>query len=264
MLDSALRWKWNSVRCIISASVICLGKPKMCPAPDIRENGFIAGRHCRRVKKFASQYFQRRFTFEGQQHDLYRLGETARYGCKDGFVIRGTRERICGADGGWEGHAPECVPVGTKASDDDEEETTENYGAGSESENSPLQQRPAKPPPTEGAISSTTTTATRRLVAKPTTREPQDHDDDPVAEEDKYEEEEVEAEDSAAAVGESEPEYYNDVDDSGGGGPRPLRQEDQETNSQIFPGGQESAAPKNAQTLSSLLLASCLLHTARA
>ena len=36
VLDSALKWKWNSVRCVISASVVCVGGPKGCLAPDAR------------------------------------------------------------------------------------------------------------------------------------------------------------------------------------------------------------------------------------
>ena len=37
VLDSALKWKWNSVRCVISASAVCVGRPKGCMAPDARD-----------------------------------------------------------------------------------------------------------------------------------------------------------------------------------------------------------------------------------
>ena len=37
VLDSALKWKWNSVRCVISASAVCVGRPKGCVAPDARD-----------------------------------------------------------------------------------------------------------------------------------------------------------------------------------------------------------------------------------
>ena len=41
VLDSALHWKWNAVRCIISAATICIANPRQCPLPDVRKGIFI-------------------------------------------------------------------------------------------------------------------------------------------------------------------------------------------------------------------------------
>ena len=39
--DSALQWGWNSIRCIISARVICEADMKKCPSPEVLEGSYI-------------------------------------------------------------------------------------------------------------------------------------------------------------------------------------------------------------------------------
>ena len=38
--DSALQWQWNSIRCVISAHVVCESNIKQCPSPDVHA-GFL-------------------------------------------------------------------------------------------------------------------------------------------------------------------------------------------------------------------------------
>ena len=39
--DSALQWQWNSVRCVISAHVVCERSLQRCPSPDINAGSYI-------------------------------------------------------------------------------------------------------------------------------------------------------------------------------------------------------------------------------
>ena len=39
--DSALQWQWNSVRCVISAHVVCERSLQRCPSPDVNAGSYI-------------------------------------------------------------------------------------------------------------------------------------------------------------------------------------------------------------------------------
>ena len=39
--DSALQWKWNSIRCVISAHVVCQSPVKKCPNPDVNPGSYL-------------------------------------------------------------------------------------------------------------------------------------------------------------------------------------------------------------------------------
>ena len=39
--DSALHWNWNSVRCVISAHVVCQKHLQRCPSPDVNAGSYI-------------------------------------------------------------------------------------------------------------------------------------------------------------------------------------------------------------------------------
>ena len=39
--DSALHWNWNSVRCVISAHVVCQKYLQKCPSPDVNAGSYI-------------------------------------------------------------------------------------------------------------------------------------------------------------------------------------------------------------------------------
>jgi len=37
------QWKWNSLRCVVSANVICEGSLKRCPSPDVKAGSMVVG-----------------------------------------------------------------------------------------------------------------------------------------------------------------------------------------------------------------------------
>ena len=38
------QWKWNSLRCVVSANVICEGGVRRCPRPDLKAASMIVGK----------------------------------------------------------------------------------------------------------------------------------------------------------------------------------------------------------------------------
>ena len=85
--DSALQWQWNSIRCVISAHVVCEGNIQQCPSPDVNSGSFIKW---------------------GISKDMFNVGTTVHYSCQEGFVLHGVSKRTCLINGSWSEKAPTC------------------------------------------------------------------------------------------------------------------------------------------------------------
>ena len=45
-------------------------------------------------------------------YDGTTAGSVATYSCDDGYMLRGSAERVCGSDGHWEERIPSCEIIG--------------------------------------------------------------------------------------------------------------------------------------------------------
>ncbi len=110
-LDSALGWKWNAVRCVVSAAVVCIGQTK-CPRPTVPSM----------VK------------LRVEDKDFYELGEAAQYECRDESKVlkdEGRETIMCGQGGKWKGggqgmtcHNTEATTITVKTTTDAATSTT--------------------------------------------------------------------------------------------------------------------------------------------
>ena len=93
--DSALKWQWNAIRCIISADVNCEGNIQNCHSPTVHPGSYIKKQGMSKARKYG----------------LYKVGEEIQYECQQGFAMHrnGSENRTCSKNGTWTGNAPLCT-----------------------------------------------------------------------------------------------------------------------------------------------------------
>ena len=93
VVDSALKYKWNSVRCVISARAVCAGYPDKCAAPEIKSGTRLSSET------------------PVQKRRYYSKGDKVRYECAmPGYGLKPDEvARVCLDNGEWSGKAPDCV-----------------------------------------------------------------------------------------------------------------------------------------------------------
>ncbi|XP_029668396.1 sushi, von Willebrand factor type A, EGF and pentraxin domain-containing protein 1 [Formica exsecta] len=84
VLDGGRGWLWNDVGCNLDyLHWICQSRPPICGSPEKSENTTIVG--SKRV-----------------------IGSTIEYVCPDGYMLLGSKSRMCGPSGFWSGDVPTC------------------------------------------------------------------------------------------------------------------------------------------------------------
>lgn len=106
VIDSGLGWKLNSVRCVISAAVVCQGLPNACRSPQLASGQSIAGMNSLIIPVLDSNTV---LLFSGLK-ETYKAGDEVIYTChrSDGSVLTVKHPRTCQPDGSWSGGLPDC------------------------------------------------------------------------------------------------------------------------------------------------------------
>ncbi|GAB1862793.1 Sushi, von Willebrand factor type A, EGF and pentraxin domain-containing protein 1 [Camponotus japonicus] len=84
VLDGGRGWLWNDVGCNLDyLHWICQSRPPICGSPEKSENTTIVG-------------------------SKRTIGSTIDYVCSDGYMLVGSKSRMCGPSGFWSGDVPTC------------------------------------------------------------------------------------------------------------------------------------------------------------
>ena len=89
--DSALQWRWNSMRCVISAHVVCEAMIARCPSPEVKAGAYIA-------------------LGAASEGHHYNVGQVIEYACQEGYAptLAKLKSR-CLKNGTWSGGTPDCT-----------------------------------------------------------------------------------------------------------------------------------------------------------
>ncbi len=90
--DSALQWRWNSMRCVISAHVVCEAMIARCPSPEVKAGAYIA-------------------LGAASEGHHYNVGQVIEYACQEGYAPTLAKpESRCLKNGTWSGGGtPDCT-----------------------------------------------------------------------------------------------------------------------------------------------------------